>query len=55
MTIEYKGREWHHQEFVVCMGFDAFRLCTGRAPKYFTPEEVKRWIDAAPKGKATQS
>ncbi len=31
-------------EAVVCMAFDAFRLCLGKRPKNFTRTDVVRWL-----------
>ena len=38
------GRECHHDEFVTLMGFDAFRICRGLAPRNFTARDVSKWI-----------
>lgn len=32
------------QEFAVCMGMDAMRLCLGQKPRNFSVEEVIRWL-----------
>lgn len=47
MKLQFKSREWFHQEFAVCMAFAAFRLCLFGDPKPFTKEEVIAWIEAA--------
>jgi len=41
------GRECQHEEFMVLMGFDAFRMARGAAPKTFTRKEVLRWLRIA--------
>lgn len=33
------------QEFAVCMGMDALRICLGKEPRNFTPAEVVRWMN----------
>lgn len=37
-------------EHAVCMAYDAFRLCLGKAPKHFTAKQVIRWITLMSKG-----
>ena len=42
--IQYNGRSWYHQEFVICMAWDAFRIAMGRTPKNFSVREVMAWL-----------
>jgi hypothetical protein len=49
VKLSFKGREYFHQEFAVCMAFAAFRLCLFGNPAPFTKREVIAWINATAK------
>ena len=48
--IQYNGRSWNRQDFVVCMAWDSFRIALGRKPRNFSMREVMVWLQVVAKG-----